>query len=88
MTGILGILIQIGLGAFAAFYYVKIIKRPVFGHLWGAMIVGVIGGVLGGFFLKYITKFLVEPPYIPVDFVATLFGAFLLIWVFSKLAHQ
>ncbi len=81
------ILIQIIVGGIAGFYYVRIIKRPVFGNLWGSIIVGVIGSVLGGFFLDRIIGFLVQNP-LTVDFVATFFGAFLLIWLFSKLAHQ
>lgn len=85
--GFLAILIQIAVGVIAGFYFVKVIKKPIFGQLWGAIIVGVIGGVLFGFFSKNITKILVENP-LAVDFIGTFFGAFLLIWVFSKIAHQ
>jgi uncharacterized membrane protein YeaQ/YmgE (transglycosylase-associated protein family) len=84
----IGILIIVIVGALAGLYYVKVIKKPVFGHLWGAIIVGVIGSVLGGYFLDFIIKFMVNNTLFSVDFVATFFGAFLLIWIFSKLAHQ
>ncbi len=81
------ILIQLGVGALAGFLYVKVLKKPVFGQLWGALIVGVIGGVLGGFFLNNVTKFLVLNP-LTVDFIATLVGAYILLWLLSKLHHQ
>ena len=81
------ILVQIICGALAGFYFVKLIKRPVLGDLWGAIIVGVIGSVLGGFFLDKIFVFLVDN-FFTVDFIATFFGAFLLIWLYSKLAHH
>lgn len=81
------ILIQIGVGALAGFLYLKLLKKPVFGNLWGALIVGVIGGVLGGFFLNGITQFLILNP-LTVNFIATLLGAYVLLWVFSKLVHQ
>lgn len=81
------ILIQIGVGALAGFLYVKVLKKPVLGHMWGAIVVGVIGSVLGGFFLNRVTYFLVNNP-LTVDFVATLFGAYILLWLLSKLAHQ
>ncbi len=81
------ILIQIAVGFIAGFFYVRIMKKPVFGNLWGAVAVGIPGSVLGGFFLDRIFGFLVLNP-LTVDFVATFFGSFLLIWLFSKLAHQ
>ncbi len=81
------ILIQMLVGAIAGFYYVRIIKRPVFGNLWGAIIVGVIGSVLGGFFLDKIMPYLINNP-LSVDFVACFLGSFFIIWIFSKMAHQ
>jgi len=81
------ILIQMLVGALAGFYFVKVIKRPVLGNIWGAIIVGVIGSVLGGFFLDTIIKYMVNS-FFAVNFVAALFGGFFLIWVFSKLTHH
>lgn len=81
------ILIQIALGAIAGWYYIKIMKRSVFGNLWGAIVVGIIGSVLGCIALDGIFTYLINNP-LTVNFVAAFFGAFLLIWIFSKLAHQ
>lgn len=81
------ILIQIAVGALAGFLYVKVLKKPVFGGIWGALIIGVVGSVLGGFFLNRITNILILNP-LTVDFIATLAGAYVLLWVLGKLAHQ
>lgn len=89
---ILGYISLIGVGIFAAFYYVKFLKRGMLGGLWGGIIVGVIGAVLGGFLLSPVTRFLTNPKqfegYINVDFLAAGFGAFLLIWILAKLSHK
>ncbi len=80
--------IQMIVGALAGIYYIKVMKKPIFGNFWGAVIFGVIGGILGGFFLGLtnITKLLSNNT-LSVDFIATLFGAFALLWLFSKIAH-
>ncbi len=82
------LLIQMVVGALAGLYYLKVIKKPMFGQFWGAVVFGVLGGILGGFFLGSleITQFLVKNS-LNVDFVATLVGAFALLWLFSKIAH-
>lgn len=86
----IGILLQILIGIGAGFYFVKLIKRPVLGHVWGGIIVGVIGSVVIGFFLNTfgIFKWLEANNPFSVDFLANGFGAFLLIWIFSKLTHH
>lgn len=81
--------IQMVVGALAGIFYIKIMKKPMFGQFWGAVVFGIVGGILGGYFLgslTEITQFLVKN-FLSVDFIATLFGAFALLWLFSKIAH-
>ena len=87
LGGVISTLCLIVVGIASGFYYVKFLKRSVVGGIWGACVVGVIGAVLGGYILKYITKYLITN-IVDVDFVATFFGAFFLIWLLSKLSHK
>ncbi|OHD53673.1 MAG: hypothetical protein A2Y33_07060 [Spirochaetes bacterium GWF1_51_8] len=88
---ILGILIMVAVGALCGIYYVKVLKKPMIGHLAGGIIIGVIGSVLGGFFLgmlEPVFKWLISNPPLNVNFIATFAGALLLVWVFSRISHQ
>lgn len=87
METILKILILVSVGALAGFFFVKVLKKPVLGHMWAGIVIGIIGGVLGGFFLDQIILFLAKNS-IDVNFVASLVGAFSLVWVFSKVSVQ
>jgi uncharacterized membrane protein YeaQ/YmgE (transglycosylase-associated protein family) len=78
-----GILIQIAISALVGFIYFKTSKKTLLGNLWGAIIVGVIGGVLVSLGLTQINKWL---SFFTVDFVSTVFGALILLWVFAKLS--
>ncbi len=86
METLIKILILVALGAAAGFFYVKVLKKPVLGHLWVGVVIGIIGGVLGGFFLDWIIVQLTG--LFDVNFVASLLGAFGLVWVFSKVSVQ
>ncbi len=86
MSKLISISIQIIVGLVSAFYFIKIIKKPVFGGMWGAIVVGVIGSVLGGFFLNKVIDFMVNNMF-TVNFVACFVGAFFFIWLVSKITH-
>ncbi|MGC8765277.1 MAG: hypothetical protein ACP5QT_05260 [Brevinematia bacterium] len=83
---VLSISIQVLVGIVSGVYFVKVVKKPVFGHIWGAMVVGIIGSVLGGFFLDKIIEFMVNN-ILTVNFVACFIGAFFFIWLISKITH-
>ncbi len=87
METLIKILILVSVGALAGFVFVKVLKKPVLGHMWAGIVIGIIGGVLGGFFLDQIILFLAQNK-IDVNFVASLTGAFGLVWVFSKVSVQ
>ncbi|MCX7821249.1 MAG: CPP1-like family protein [Brevinematales bacterium] len=86
MMKLVSISIQVLVGVVAAFYFIKIIKKPVFGNLWGAIVVGIIGSVLGGFFLNKIIDVMVNNG-LTVNFVACFIGSFFFIWLVSKITH-
>lgn len=86
MMKLVSIAIQVLVGIVSAFYFIKIIKKPVFGNLWGAIVVGIIGSVLGGFFLNKFIDILVNNG-LTVNFVACFIGAFFFIWLVSKITH-
>lgn len=91
MNYLLSTLISIAVGALFGIFYVKVLKKPVLGNLWGGIIIGIVGGVLVGNLLTKLIphlRFLIDNE-LNVDFVATFIGAFLLIWVFHKITkHQ
>ncbi len=87
MNAILKIIVLVSVGGLAGLFYVKVLKKPVLGHLWAGVVVGVFGGVLGGFFLDKIIVYLTQNN-LDINFVATLTGAFFLVWLFSKVSVQ
>jgi len=86
LVKLISISIQMLVGVLAGIYFVRFIKKPVFGHIWGAVVVGIIGSVLGGFFLDRIVEIMVNNN-LTVNFVACLVGAFFFIWLVSKITH-
>lgn len=86
LSAIVKILILVSVGGLAGLFYVKVLKKPVLGHLWVGIIIGIIGGVLGEFFLDKIILVLTKT--LDINFIATLTGAFFLVWLFSKVSVQ
>lgn len=80
-------LIYIGIGLACAVYFAFVLKRPILGRLWGAIIVGVIGSFLGGIadqlFAPLIAKL---ADFQSVNLIAAFLGAMLLIWILSKVS--
>ena len=82
--------VMVVVGAFCGFFYVKILKKPMIGHLVGGIIVGIIGSVLIGYFLgllEGVFLWLITNP-LHVNFFSTFAGGFLLVWIFSRVSHQ
>lgn len=86
---LISLTVKILVGVLSGFVFVKIMKKRMVGHLWGAIIVGVVGSILGSFMDPVIVKlgFLITND-LHVNFVAAFIGAFLLIWIFAKLGHE
>jgi uncharacterized membrane protein YeaQ/YmgE (transglycosylase-associated protein family) len=74
--------------AVAIFYYF-ILKKPMLGKFWGAIIVGFIGSFLGGvinFFFKDFFKILEN--FNNVNVISAVLTALILLWVLSKVSSH
>jgi uncharacterized membrane protein YeaQ/YmgE (transglycosylase-associated protein family) len=82
---LLAILLQIAVSALVGFIYFKTSKKTLLGNLLGSIIVGIIGGVLVGFGLSQINNW-IKLYLTSVDFVSTIFGSLILLWIYSRLS--
>jgi uncharacterized membrane protein YeaQ/YmgE (transglycosylase-associated protein family) len=80
-------LIYIAMGLACAVYFNFILRRPLLGRLWGAIIVGVIGSFLGGVVDQLFAGLIARlTDFQSVNLVAAFLGAMLLIWTLSKVS--
>ncbi len=72
-------------GLLGAVYFFYVLKKPLLGNFWGALLVGLLGSFLGGLINEIfsdVIRFLTD--FNSVNVFASLFAAFFLLWVFSK----
>ena len=82
-------LIYMTIGLACAVYYAFILRRPLLGKLWGAVIVGVIGSFLGGIVDQLFAGLLAKlSDFQSVNLIAAFLGSMLLIWMLSKVSAQ
>lgn len=80
-------LIYIAMGLACALYFAFVLRRPLLGRLWGAIIVGVIGSFLGGVVDQLFSRLIARlTDFQSVNLVAAFLGAMLLIWTLSKVS--
>jgi len=72
------------LGGATGWFMFKVLKMHTFGHLWGAVITGIIGAYISHNLLRKALNFLPEP--LGVNVVAALIGAILLVWLLSRVS--
>ena len=77
------------IGLACAKFYVFILRKPVLGRFWGALIVGLVGSFLGGLIdqwqlLKDIIAYLSD--FNSVNIFASLITSMVLIIIFSKVS--
>jgi uncharacterized membrane protein YeaQ/YmgE (transglycosylase-associated protein family) len=87
---IIMILIMVIIGTLCGLFFVKVLKKPMLGHLVGGIIIGIIGAVLGGFFLyqlEFIFKWFIDNP-LHVNFFYAFAGGLFFVWIFSRISHQ
>ena len=76
--------VTIGFASAILIYYV--LKRPILGHFWGAMIVGLIGSFLGGVVYRTFPKFFeFLSDFNDVNVFAAASCSLGLIWMLSRL---
>jgi hypothetical protein len=76
------------IGVAAAMFFFFVIKKPVLGKLWGAIIVGLIGSFLGGLFDQLFSKVIQYLSDVnSVNVFAALATSFVMIWLLSKASY-
>jgi hypothetical protein len=77
--------VTIGFAAAIFVYYVR--KRPIFGHFWGALVIGLVGSFLGGvIYLKFKDFFEALSHFNDVNVFAAGACSLALIWTLSNLS--
>jgi len=77
------------IGFATAVFYAIILRKPLLGKFWGALIVGLIGSFLGGlidFLFADIIEYLSD--FNSVNVIASLITAVVLISIFSRVSSQ
>jgi uncharacterized membrane protein YeaQ/YmgE (transglycosylase-associated protein family) len=80
-------LTYVAIGLACAVFYVFILRKPVLGRFWGALIVGLVGSFLGGLIdqlFANVIKFLAD--FNSVNVFASVITALVLIIIFSKVS--
>jgi uncharacterized membrane protein YeaQ/YmgE (transglycosylase-associated protein family) len=76
------------IGVAAAVFFFFVVKKPVLGKLWGAIIVGLVGSFLGGLFDQLFSRFF---QYLSdlnsVNVFSALATSLLMIWLLSKASY-
>jgi uncharacterized membrane protein YeaQ/YmgE (transglycosylase-associated protein family) len=77
----------ITVGLACALYFAFVLKKPVLGRLWGAIIVGVIGSFIGGIVDQLFADVLAElSDFNSVNLIAAFLGSMLLIWILARVS--
>ena len=84
MDNLYTLLIMSVLGGGTGWFMYKVLKMHTFGHLWGAVIAGIIGAYISHPLLRGPLDFL--PTIAGVNIVAALIGAVFLVWVLHKVS--
>ncbi len=84
MDALLNLLKMVALGCATGWIMYRVLKKHTFGHLWGAMITGIVGAYLGHFLLGKI----IEVKLLDINIIAALIGSFSLVWLLSKVSPE
>ncbi|MBE7438635.1 MAG: hypothetical protein HS115_09305 [Spirochaetales bacterium] len=96
---VLDLLVYAGIGLFAAWYFYSYKRKDLLGGFWGGMVVGFIGAVIISWFASWnawfiqLVDWLMKPKFgetllVRVNLIASLAGAFLLLYVFNRINHN
>ena len=84
MAALLNLLKMLVLGCATGWIMYRALKQHTFGHLWGAMITGIVGAYLGHFLLGT----LIDVKLLDINIIAALIGSFSLVWLLSKVSPE
>ena len=77
------------IGFASAVFFSYVLKKPLLGKFWGALLVGLIGSFLGGvteYLLEDVIRYLSD--FNSVNVFAALSGSLLLVWILSKVSPK
>jgi len=81
-------LTYVTIGVASAVFFFFVVKKPVLGKLWGAIIVGLVGSFLGGLINEIFTKLIQYLSDVnSVNVFAALATSLLMIWLLSKASY-
>jgi len=80
-------LTYIAIGFACAVFYAFILRKPLLGKFWGALVVGLIGSFLGGL-IDYLAADIIAylSDFNSVNVIASLFTSIVLVAIFSKVS--
>lgn len=78
----------IGFAVALIFYF--LMRKPVLGHFWGALIVALVGSFLGGFFGNLFSNIIhtLANLYNSVNIFPPIITSFIVIWIFAKVSEK
>ena len=75
------------IGMASAVYFPFILRKPMLGRFWGALIVGLIGSFLGGLIDQLFPEIIAQlSDFNSVNIFAAVITSLLLIWILSKVS--
>ena len=86
MENLFNLLKMIAIGSVTGWIMYTVLKKHTFGHLWGAIITGIIGAYIGHLLLHKLLDFL--PIVLDINIFAALIGSFSLVWLLSKVSPE
>jgi hypothetical protein len=74
------------IGFALALYYVFVLRKPLLGKFWGALVVSVVGAFLGGIVEYFFSDIIAKLSNIlnAVNIFPPIVASLLLLWIFSK----
>jgi uncharacterized membrane protein YeaQ/YmgE (transglycosylase-associated protein family) len=74
-------------GMACAVYFAFILRKPMLGRFWGALIVGLIGSFLGGLIDQLFPEIIAQlSDFNSVNIFSAVITSLLLIWILSKVS--
>lgn len=75
------------IGMACAIYFAFILRKPMLGRFWGALIVGLIGSFLGGLIDQLFPEIIAQlSDFNSVNIFSAVITSLLLIWILSKVS--
>ncbi len=87
MPNLISLFVVIAISALIGILFHFLYKRRIFGGIYLAIIVSVVGGILGFYYFGTIINWLVINQF-NINFISVIIGSILLLWVAAKVTPQ